>query len=180
MGDSIMQHCDDIRTQITLGELADPVVQAHLGSCRTCYNYATEMATLDQQLGNLLRHAPSDTLTLQLLAIAADHAMPLPRRRQPWWGSLVVFAIGVVALGFSVLISAEIVVLFAGSYGFGAYAQQITALPQTGYTWLVSGSPVLQTVISKLDTMRVQLVGILVVALMLFGYTNQRSKRVRS
>jgi hypothetical protein len=72
------------------------------------------------------------------------------------------------------------VVLFAGSYGFGAYAQQITALPQTGYTWLVSGSPVLQTVISKLDTMRVQLVGILVVALMLFGYTNQRSKRIRS
>jgi len=53
-------------------------------------------------------------------------------------------------------------------------------LPQTGYTWLVSGSPELQTVISKLDTMRVQLVGILVVALMLFGYTNQRSKRIRS
>jgi hypothetical protein len=64
-----------------------------------------------------------------------------------------------VALGFSVLISAEIVVLFAGSYGFGAYAQQITALPQTGYTWLVGGSPELQTVMSKLDTMRVHLRG---------------------
>ncbi len=175
-----MQHCDDICTQIAIGERANPEVQTHLASCSTCRTYASEMAALDQQLGNLLRYTPSNTLTLQLMAIAADHAMPLPRRRQPWWGSLLVFAIGVVALGFSVLVSAEIVVLFAGSYGFGAYAQQITALPQTGYTWLVSGSPVLQTVISKLDTMRVQLVGILVVALMLFGYTNQRSKRIRS
>jgi hypothetical protein len=175
-----MQHCDDICTQIAIGERADPEVQTHLAHCVACSDYAAQMTALDQQLSKLLRPVPSDTLTLQLMAIAADHAMPMPRRRQPWWGALVVFAIGVVALGFSVLISAEIVVLFAGSYGFGAYAQQITALPQTGYTWLVSGSPVLQTVISKLDTMRVQLVGILVVALMLFGYTSQRSKRVRS
>jgi hypothetical protein len=175
-----MQHCDDICTQIAIGERADPEVQTHLAHCVACSDYAAQMTALDQQLSKLLRPVPSDTLTLQLMAIAADHAMPMPRRRQPWWGALVVFAIGVVALGFSVLISAEIVVLFAGSYGFGAYAQQITALPQTGYTWLVSGSPVLQTVISKLDTMRVQLVGILVVALMLFGYTNQRSKRIRS
>lgn len=174
-----MQHCDDICTQIAIGERTDPVVQTHLESCSACRSYATAMAALDQRVGTLVRHTPSDTLTLQLLAIAADHAMPTARRRPPWWGSLVVFAIGVVALGFSILVSAEIVVLFSGSYGFGAYAQQIRALPQTGYTWLVSWSPVLQTVISKLDTMRVQLVGVLVVALMLFGYTNQRSKRVR-
>jgi len=175
-----MQHCDDICTQIAIGELADPDVQTHLAHCVACSDYAAQMTALDQQLSKLPRPTPSDTLTLQLMAIAADHAMPMPRRRQPWWGSLVVFAIGVVALGFSILISAEIVVLFAGSYGFGAYAQQITALPQTGYAWLVGGSPELQTVISKLDTMRVQLVGILVVALMLFGYTSQRGKRVRS
>ena len=175
-----MQHCDDICTQIAIGELADPDVQTHLAHCATCSDYAAQMTALDQQARKLLRHTPSDALTLQLMAIAADHAMPTPRRRQPWWGSLVVFAIGVVALGFSVLISAEIVVLFAGSYGFGAYAQQITALPQTGYTWLVGGSPELKTMVSMLDTMRVQLVGILVVALMLFGYTSQRGRRVRS
>jgi anti-sigma factor RsiW len=108
-----MQHCDDICTQIAIGELADPDVQTHLAHCVACSDYAAQMTALDQQLSKLPRPVPSDTLTLQLMAIAADHAMPTPRRRQPWWGSLVVFAIGVVALGFSVLISAEIVVLFA-------------------------------------------------------------------
>lgn len=171
-----MTTCNDIRTRIAIGESDSLDVLDHLVDCDGCSEYAAQNALLDQKLAPLLRHSAPATLTATLLAIAADHAVPPTPRRQPWWASLLAFAIGVVAMVSTILIAAQLVVVFAGPYGFGAYASDVVSIPASAYQWLLTIVPVSPTTLTTLASVRTQLIGILVIALGWFAYSNNKSR----
>ena len=159
-----MTICNNIRTRIAIGESAELDVLDHLVDCTACSDYAAHPA-----------------LTAALLTIAADHAVLAGPRRQPWWASLLAFAIGLVAMVSTVLIAAQLVVVFAGPYGFGAYASDIVALPTMFYAWMVAVIPVSATTLATLASVRIQLIAILMVALGWFVYSNNKSRtRIRT
>lgn len=169
--------CSAFRTRIAIGEADHDDVLDHLVECASCSDYAAQNTVLDSHLSALFRPDVPAALTTALLAIAADHATPLPSRRQPWWSTLLAFGIGLVALVSSVLIAAQLVVLFAGPYGFGMYASDIVAVPQLVYEWMVGVVPLTAAAVATWATVRVQLLGILVVALAWFAYSNRQTRR---
>ena len=171
-----MTTCSDVRTRIAIGESHTPDVIDHLVGCTACTDYAAQNALIDQQLAPLTRHTAPPALTAALLAIAADHAVAPTPRRQPWWTALLAFAIGLVAMVSTILIAAQLVVVFAGPYGFGAYASDIAASPALAYQWLTKVSPVGATTLLTLASVRIQLIGILMVALGWFAYSNNKSR----
>lgn len=173
-----MMRCTDIRTEIAVAGTESAAIQAHLDTCAACRTYATRNHALDQHLSRSLTFTPSPQLTQELLAIARDHATPIQRPRR-WYDALVVIVVGVVALMASVLIAAEIVVYFTGPYGFGSYASEVVALPQQLTTWMSQAMPFFAQVMLSIDTMRMQLVVILLALLGVLTYTNQRAKRKR-
>lgn len=170
-----MPTCDDIRTLIAIGDTATPSVQTHLADCTACTRYAHGNEDFDQHVASRLHHTPSAQLTAQLLAIATDHALPAPRHARTWWAPLIVFMIGVVAVGFSVLLSAQIVLLFSGASAYHSYAHAIVTAPDYLYNWITS-LPTLGAALVTLNTMRIQLIIMLVVGLVLFGYYTQRAQ----
>ena len=89
------------------------------------------------------------------------------------------FLIGVTAVVTSVLILAELVVLFAGPFGFGAYASDIVQLPMALYAWMRRVVPVVADALVTIDMVRTQLVVILMITLMFFGWHGQRSAKQR-
>jgi len=71
--------------------------------------------------------------------------------------------------------------VFAGPFGFGAYASDIVALPTMFYTWMVTVIPVSATALATLASVRIQLIAILMVALGWFVYSNNKSRtRIRA
>ena len=176
-----MTICNNIRTRIAIGESAELDVLDHLVDCTACSNYAAQNSILDTHLSPITRHTAPPALTAALLTIAADHAVLAGPRRQPWWASLLAFAIGLVAMVSTVLIAAQLVVVFAGPYGFGAYASDIVALPTMFYAWMVAVIPVSATTLATLASVRIQLIAILMVALGWFVYSNNKSRtRIRT
>ena len=176
-----MTICNNIRTRIAIGESAELDVLDHLVDCTACSNYAAQNSIIDTHLSPITRHTAPPALTAALLTIAADHAVLAGPRRQPWWASLLAFAIGLVAMVSTVLIAAQLVVVFAGPYGFGAYASDIVALPTMFYTWMVAVIPVSATTLATLASVRIQLIAILMVALGWFVYSNNKSRtRIRT
>ena len=173
-----MMRCTEIRTEIAVAGTDSTVVQAHLHTCDACRAYATRNQILDLHLSRSLSFTPSPQLTQELLAIARDHAKPVQRPRR-WYDALVVIVIGVVALMASVLITAEIVVYFTGPYGFGSYASEVVTLPKQLTLWLSQAVPLFAQIMLSIDTMRMQLVVILLALLGVLTYTNQRAKRKR-
>lgn len=169
--------CDDIRTRIAIGESDHTDVLDHLIDCLPCSEYAAQNTMLDLQLRDVLLVEAPPALTNALLAIAADHAAPLPTRHQPWWSTLLAFGIGLVALVSTVVIAAQLVVVFAGPYGFGTSASHVVAAPQQVYTWLVGVLPLAKTAVATWATIRLQLLAILVVALGWFAYSNRQTRR---
>ena len=176
-----MTICNNIRTRIAIGESAELDVLDHLVDCTACSNYAAQNSIIDTHLSPITRHTAPPALTAALLTIAADHAVLAGPRRQPWWASLLAFAIGLVAMVSTVLIAAQLVVVFAGPYGFGAYASDIVALPTMFYAWMVAVIPVSATTLATLASVRIQLIAILMVALGWFVYSNNKSRtRIRT
>lgn len=115
-------------------------------------------------------------LTAKLLAIATDHALPAPRHARTWWASLAVVAIGVVALGFSILLTAQIILLFSGTSAYHDYAHAIVAAPDQIYAWATS-LPAFGTALTTFTTLRVQIIIVLVIGLLFLGYYSQRVQR---
>lgn len=173
-----MKSCDEMRTAIACGD-EDTALTAHLQMCEGCRRYAQRMNQLDQHMSTVMMVEPPADLTSRLLAIAADHAMPPVRSRQPWWSTLMAFLIGVTAVAASVLILAELVVLFAGPFGFGAYASDILQLPMALYAWMRKVVPTVADALVTIDTLRTQLVVILMVTLMFLGWYGQRNAKQR-
>lgn len=173
-----MMHCTDIRTEIAVAGTDSTLVQEHIHTCDACRAYATRNHTLDLHISRSLTFTPSPQLTQELLAIARDHAKPVQRQRR-WYDAFVVLVVGVVALMTSVLIAAEIVVYFTGPYGFGSYASEVVALPAQVFTWMSQVMPFFAQIMLSIDTMRMQLVVILLALLGILTYTNQRAKRNR-
>jgi hypothetical protein len=176
-----MTICNNIRTRIAIGESAERDVLDHLVDCTACSDYGDQNSLIDTHLASITRHTAPPALTAALLTIAADHAVLAGPRRHPWWASLLAFAIGLVAMVSTVLIAAQLVVVFAGPYGFGAYASDIVALPTMFYTWMVAVIPVSATTLATLASVRIQLIAILMVALGWFVYSNNKSRmRIRT
>jgi hypothetical protein len=173
-----MKSCDEMRTAIACGD-QDTALTTHLQECDGCRRYALRMNQLDRQVSSVVIVEPPAELTSRLLAIAADHAMPPVRSRQPWWSTLMAFLIGVTAVVTSVLILAELVVLFGGPFGFGAYASDIVQLPMALYTWMRKVVPAVADALVTIETVRTQLVVILMVTLMFFGWYGQRTAKQR-
>lgn len=173
-----MKSCDEMRTAIACGD-EDVALTMHLQACEGCRRYAQRMNHVDHQIAPVVMLEPSADLTSRLLAIAADHAMPPVQSRQPWWSTLMAFLIGVTAVVTSVLILAELVVLFAGPFGFGAYASDIVQLPMALYAWMRRVVPVVADALVTIDMVRTQLVVILMITLMFFGWYGQRSAKQR-
>ncbi|MFM2033206.1 MAG: hypothetical protein RLZZ297_1971 [Chloroflexota bacterium] len=171
------QVCDDFRTRIAIGESDHDDVIDHLVDCPACSEYAAQNILIDQRARGLFTYTAPAELTTALLTIAADHANPLPSRRQPWWSTLLAFGIGVVALVSTIIIAAQLVVLFAGPYGFGVYAADVVAAPQRLYQWLVAVLPLTKSAFETWDTIRGQLLAILVGALAWFAYSNRQTRR---
>ena len=171
-----MPTCDDIRTLIAIGESDTPDVQAHLRECTECTDYADKNAAFDRFMAGKLLAQPSPQLTAKLYAIAADHALPAPPHARTWWASLSVVMIGMVALGFSIWLSAHIVLMFSGISTYHAYAEMIIAAPDTMYQWAAT-LPTIGTALVTLSAMRNQLIIMLVIGLLFFGYYNQRGVR---
>jgi hypothetical protein len=71
------------------------------------------------------------------------------------------------------------VVLFAGPFGFGAYASDIVQLPMALYAWMRRVVPVVADALVTIDMVRTQLVVILMITLMFFGWYGQRSAKQR-
>ncbi len=174
-----MNSCDDFRTAIACGD-DDATLTMHLQTCEMCRAYAKKIQRFEQDLASVVLVQPPIELTSRLLAIAADHAMPSVRVRQPWWSTLLAFLIGVVAVIASVLIMAELVVLFAGPFGFGAYAADIVQLAMALYTWMRKVVPSVTDALTTIDSVRTQLVVILVLMLVLFGWYGQRNTKQRN
>jgi len=168
--------CDDIRTMLAVGEHDSPLVQTHLADCTQCQRYTTFVTNFDHTMANKFFVTPSARLTEQLLAIATDHALPAPPHARTWWATLGVIAISTVALGFSVLLSAQLVLLFGGASQYHAYAQAIIAFPDQLYAQAMQ-LPALGMALTTFNTMRIQLIVILLVALLFLGYYNQRGQR---
>lgn len=171
-----MQACDDIRTMIATGDQDSPLVHAHITACVACRNYATVDAKFDRDMARQFLYMPSASLSAQLIAIATDHALPAPRHARTWWASLAVIAIGVVALGFSILLSAQIVLLFSGTSAYHDYAHAVITVPDQIYGW-ATRLPALGTALVTFNTVRVQIIIVLVVGLLFLGYYNQRGQR---
>lgn len=171
-----MMRCADIRTEIAVGETAHPEVQAHLSDCTACQQYAHEQQRIDALLANTLNYEPPPELLNALHAIAHDHARPT-RRVSRWYDHFMIAVIAMVALTTTVFVSAELIVYFAGPYGFGNYASDIVALPSTLLSWLTHTVPMLSTVVLTFDAIRAQLVVILLVVLGGLAYTTQRTRR---
>ena len=171
-----MTICNDIRTRIAIGESADLEVLDHLVGCSDCTEYAAQNTLIDSHLASITRFVAPPALTVALLAIAADHAVTPSPRRQPWWASLLAFAIGVVAMVSTILIAAQLVVLIAGPSGFGLYASNVVAVPSLLYAWMVTVLPVSAAAFATLSSVRVQLIGILMIALGWFAYSNNKSR----
>jgi len=174
-----MKSCDEIRTAIACGD-EDAQVTMHVQGCDACRRYAQRVNQFEPHIASLVNVEPSPELTARLLAIAADHAMPPARSRQPWWSTLMAFMIGVIAVVASVLIMAELVVLFAGPMGFGTYASEIVQLPMALYLWLRKVVPSVTDAFATIDAVRTQLVVILIVMLVLFGWYGQRGAKQRN
>jgi len=174
-----MKVCNEVRTTIACGD-HDELAMTHITQCDACRKYAQHINTIDSHLSSVVMVEPPAELTARLLAIAADHAMPPVQSRQPWWSTLLAFLIGVVAVVTSVLIMAELVVLFAGPFGFGAYASDIVQLPMALYMWMRKVVPSLTDVLVAIDAVRMQLVIILMVMLALFGWYGQRNANQRN
>lgn len=173
-----MKSCDEMRTAIACGD-DDALLTTHLQECEGCRRYAQRINQIDQPMASLVRAEPPAELTARLLAIAADHAMPPLRTRQPWWSTLMAFLIGVTAVVTSVLILAELVVLFAGPFGFGAYASDIVQLPMALYAWMRKVVPTVADALVTIEMVRTQLVVILMVTLLFLGWYGQRSTKQR-
>jgi hypothetical protein len=171
-----MMRCDDIRTDIAVGDTDTPEVQLHLEQCAECQAYARLHQRIDAQLIHMLRHEPPPELTLELLAIARDHARPAQRVSR-WYDKVMIAVIALVAVMTSVFVAAELIVYFQGPYGFGSYASDIIEFPTTLMAWLTQTVPMLSTVVLTVDAIRTQLVVILLVVLGGLAYTNQRAKR---
>lgn len=173
-----MKSCDEMRTAIACGD-DDALLTLHLQTCEGCRRYAQRMNQIDQPMASLVIVEPPADLTSRLLAIAADHAMPPVRARQPWWSTLMAFLIGVTAVVASVLILAELVVLFAGPFGFGAYASDIVQLPMALYAWMRKVVPTVADALATIEMVRTQLVVILMVTLLFLGWYGQRNAKQR-
>jgi predicted anti-sigma-YlaC factor YlaD len=173
-----MKSCDEVRTALACGE-EETLITNHLQECDGCRCYVQRINEFENQIASLVVVAPPAELTSRLLAIAADHAMPPVRSRQPWWSTLMAFLIGVTAVVTSVLILAELVVLFAGPFGFGAYASDIVQLPMALYAWMRKVVPTVADALTTIEMVRTQLVVILMVTLMFFGWYGQRSVKQR-
>ena len=89
------------------------------------------------------------------------------------------FVIGVIAVITSVLIMAELVVLLAGPMGFGTYASEIVQLPMALYTWMRKVVPSVTDALATIDAVRTQLIVILMVMLVFFGWYGQRGAKQR-
>ncbi len=174
-----MKSCDDFRTAIACGDDDGPVTM-HIQTCESCRLYSQNIHRFENDLANMVCLQPPAELTSRLLAIAADHAMPPVRIRQPWWSTLMAFLIGVIAVVASVLIMAELVVLFAGPFGFGTYASDIVQLPMAFYMWMRKVVPSVTDALATIDAVRTQLIVILMVMLVLFGVYGQRSAKQRN
>jgi predicted anti-sigma-YlaC factor YlaD len=174
--EAVMPTCDDIRTLIAIGDGDAPDVQAHLSECTACTDYATADATLNRVVAGKFLEQPSPQLTAKLFAIAADHALPAPPHARTWWASLSVAFISMVALGFSIWLSAHIVLMFNGASTYHTYAEMIIAAPDYFYTWAAT-LPTIGTAFVTLSAMRNQLIVMLVIGLLFLGYYNQRGVR---
>jgi hypothetical protein len=173
-----MKSCEEVRTAIACGD-DDTMLTMHIQECEGCRRYAQRINQFEQHMPSLVVVEPPAELTARLLAIAADHAMPPVRSRQPWWSTLMAFLIGVTAVVTSVLILAELVVLFAGPFGFGAYASDVVQLPMVLYAWMRKVVPTVADALATIETVRTQLVVILMVTLIFFGWYGQRSVKQR-
>lgn len=171
-----MMRCDDIRTDIAVGDTETPEVQLHLEHCAECQAYARLHQRVDTQLIQALRYEPPPELTLELLAIARDHARP-SQRVSRWYDGVMIGIIALVAVMTSVFVAAELIVYFQGPYGFGSYASDIVTFPTTMMAWLAQTVPMVSTVVMTVDAIRTQLVVVLLIILGGLAYTNQRAKR---
>lgn len=174
-----MKSCDDIRTAIACGEDEDQVA-LHITTCDVCRQYSQKMQLFEPHLAHVMRVQPPEELTARLLAIAADHAMPPVRVRQPWWSTLLAFLIGVIAVMASVSIIAELVVLFGGPFGFGTYAADIVQLPGALYSWMRKVVPSVTDALTTIDAVRLQLIVILMLLSTLFVWYGQRNAKQRN
>lgn len=172
----VMPTCDEIRTMIAIGDHDTPLVQTHIADCPQCRSYAVVDAKFNHYIANKLLITPSARLTEQLLAMATDHASPVPPFARRWWVIPSIIAICAVALGFSVLLSAHIVLLFGSTSQYHTYAQAIIAFPDQLYAQ-VAQFPALGSALVTFNTLRIQLIVVLLVGLLFFGYYNQRGAR---
>ena len=169
-----MPTCDDVRTMIAIGDTEDALVQQHLPDCAECTDYAAKMAAFDQFIAGKLSIAPPPQLTAKLLAIATDHAIPAHARS--WWATPAVAVIGMIAVAFSVFLSAQMTLWFAGTTAYRDYALAIVTAPDRLYAWAVN-LPTIGVAVATLSTMRIQLIFMLVIGLLALGYFNQRQPK---
>lgn len=169
-----MSTCDDVRTMIATGDTEDAFVQHHLPGCAECTRYAESDAAFERFMAGNVILTPPAQLTNKLLAIATDHAVP-PHART-WWASLAVVFIGVVAVLFSLYISAQMTLWFTSASSYHTYATTIVTAPDTIYAWAVN-LPTIGVAVATFGSVRIQLILMLVIGLFVLGYYNQRQPK---
>jgi hypothetical protein len=106
-----MPTCDDVRTMIAIGDTEDALCSNTYPIVPSAPITLQKSQAFDQFVAGKSSVAPPPQLTAKLLAIATDHA--IPARARAWWATPAVVVIGMIAVAFSVFLSAQMTLWFA-------------------------------------------------------------------
>jgi hypothetical protein len=166
-----MIDCNEARELLALEPASeDAALQGHLAGCDYCARYLRPHQALDMALRAELQWKAPPALTAQLLAIAVAGPMALvaPRfmARPKRWYVTVVYLLTAAAIGLSLAIAWQFLVLLAAQIGLGDALAQLLAAPSQGLAQLMRALPLSQSTIDLFLKVREQLLWMLLAAVL--------------
>jgi len=148
----MMIDCNEARELLALEPASeDAALQGHLEGCVSCTRYRRPHQALDMALRAELQWKAPPALTAQLLAIAVAGPMALvapqfmARQRPKRWYVTVVYLLTAAAIGLSLAIAWQFLVLLAAQIGLGDALTQLLAAPSQGLAQLMRALPLSRT-----------------------------------
>jgi hypothetical protein len=169
----MMIDCNEARELLALEPASeDAALQGHLAGCLSCARYRRPHQALDMALRAELQWKAPPALTAQLLAIAVAGPMALvapqfmARQRPKRWYVTVVYLLTAAAIGLSLAIAWQFLVLLAAQIGLGDALTQLLAAPSQGLAQLMRALPLSQNTIDLFLKVREQLLWLLLAAVL--------------
>jgi hypothetical protein len=171
-----MIDCNAARDLLALEPTSeDTALQGHLAQCERCASYRRPQQALDVLLRAEMSWEAPAALTARLLdlalagpaALVTPPAAPLVLRIQPKrWYVITVYLLTAAAIGLSLAITWQFIVLLAAQIGLGDAMAQLLAAPSQGFEQLTRMLPVSSGTIDFALKVREQLLWLLLVAVL--------------